>query len=148
MSDYRDVLLSIREEHGRLTPRIVLEEARAAEHPLHSRFEWDDAIAGDKYRLAQAHDLITALKVKYAPADDAKPERLGRAFHAVRDAEGPEPYRYEPAETVAADPLMTKLVLADMEREWRALFHRYKQFSEFAVLVRGDLADVPDSGAA
>lgn len=139
MTNLRDALLTIREEHGRLTPRIVLDEASSPEHPLHPRFEWDDAVAGEKYRLRQAHELIVSVKVRYAPATETKPEQRGRAFHAVRDAEGPEPYRYEPAEDVAGDPLMAKLVLQDMEREWRALYYRYKHFEEFAEMVRGDL---------
>ncbi len=141
MASLQDELLSIREEHGRLTPRIVLNEASSPEHPLHSRFEWDDSAAAERYRLRQAHDLIVSVRVRYASATETRPEQSGRAFHAVRDAEGPEPYRYEPADDVAADPLMAKLVLQDMEREWRALYHRYKSFAEFTELVRGDIGE-------
>lgn len=41
------------------TPKDVLEKARGNEDSeLHKCFEWDDAIAGEKYRLQQARDVI------------------------------------------------------------------------------------------
>ena len=43
---------------GLLLPQTVVESARPIRSPLHSRFEWDDSTAGEKYRIWQARQLI------------------------------------------------------------------------------------------
>ena len=50
------------EEHGTITPQMVLEEGRDSKSPLHKFFEWDDTKAAEKYRLAQAYAMIQATK--------------------------------------------------------------------------------------
>lgn len=132
----RDQLQSIYNQHGKLTPNVVLDQARDPEHPLHERFEWDDSLAAESWRREQAHQLIRSVKIVYKQADKTGSEKSVRAFHAVNTERG---YSYEPAEKVAADPFLTQLVLKDMEREWRALKRRYEQFDEFWTLVRGEL---------
>lgn len=133
MSGLRDHLQSIYHARGRLTPVDVLDEARDDAHPLHGRFEWDDAVAGEKYRLVQAHELIRSVKVRYVSGDET---RDVRGFQAVRSDDG---FRYEPVEQVVQDEVLTQLVLREMERDWRQLRARYQHFDEFRQLVAGDL---------
>ncbi|MFF7881037.1 hypothetical protein ACH40F_07835 [Streptomyces sp. NPDC020794] len=137
MSGLRDELLAVRDHHGKLTPQIVVDVARDPGHPLHSRFEWNDAVAGEAWRRQQAHDLIRKAKVVYREADERGPERSVRAFHAVRTEEG---HVFEPVEKVVEDPFTQRLVLADMEREWKSLYQRYKEFGEFLEMVRRDVS--------
>ena len=138
LRDHRAQLQTIYDEHGKLTPTLVLDAARAPEHPLHTHFEWRDGIAAEKWRLHQARELIRTVRCVYKePETDTEAPVLGRAFHAIRDEE--DEYRYEPAEKVAADPLLTKILLADMEREWRTLRRRYEQFAEFHEMVLRDV---------
>lgn len=138
MSGLREQLQHIHDAHGKLTPRIVLEEARDPESPLHGRFEWDDTVAAEKYRLEQAHELITMVRVVYRDAKD-KPQSV-RAFHAVPSTAGG--FEYVSADEVARDAVVTAIVLRDMEREWRQLKLRYAHFKEFVEMVRSDLASV------
>lgn len=138
MSSLRNQLQGIYDRRGELTPRVVVEEARPEAHPLHGRFEWDDSVAAERWREGQAHELIRSVRVVYREADETGPEKTVRAFHAVRTDKG---YRYQPAEKVADDPFLRRLVLADMEREWKALRRRYEQFAEFAEMVRRDLSE-------
>lgn len=133
----RDQLQEVYDKRGKLTPKLVLDTARDPEHPLHSHFEWRDDVAAEKYRLDQARELIRSVRVVYKAAGETEAQTLGRAFHAVRDDDAE--YRYEPAEVVAGDPLLSKLVMADMEREWRTLRRRYQQFAEFRDMVLADL---------
>jgi hypothetical protein len=133
----RDELLTIREQHGKLTPQLVLETARLEDHPLHSRFEWADDLAAERWRLEQAHQLIRSVRIvirKGAPNEDV----TVREFHAVR-SETTNEYVYETAETIAADPFMSQIVLRDMERRWRQLHERYGHFEEFIRMVAGDI---------
>lgn len=128
----RDQLMAIYESHGKLTPAIVVDEARDMEHPLHQRFEWDDEIAGEKWRREQARELIQSVRVVYREATDRNPAKDIRAFHSVRVESD---YVYEPAEKIAADPFLRRLVLNDMSREWMTLKRRFQDFDEFWKLV-------------
>ena len=47
---------------------------------------------------------------------------------------------YEPIEEIKVDPFMSKLILQAAEREWKALFIKYKHLAEFLEVVRKDLA--------
>lgn len=138
MSSLRDELLTVRDQHGKLTPQLVVDTARDPSHPLHSRFEWDDAVAGEAWRRQQAHELIRKAKVVYREATESAPEKSVRAFVAIRGQEG---HVFDPVEEVAEDPFRRKLALADMEREWKALLKRYEEFEEFLSMVRRDVGD-------
>lgn len=131
----RDELDAVRGEYGRLTPALVVDAARPKNHPLHSRFEWDDKIAGESYRRVQAQELIRSVRITYREPTETTPGESIRAYHAVPSSDG---WQYEPAEDIAEDPFKTKLVLAEMEREWQALHRRYGHFAEFIAIVRRD----------
>lgn len=137
MASLRDQLRSIYEQHGKLTPAIVLDEARDEEHPLHSRFEWDDTVAAEQYRHHQAQQLIRSVKVHFVTADGP---RDVRAFIAVPE-EDKASSRYEPVEEAIADPMTRRIILRDMEREWRAFQARYSHMAEFADMIRASLEE-------
>jgi hypothetical protein len=76
---------------GRLTKDAVVQDARKKSSPLHSYFEWDDSIAGQRYRLVQAEELIgevtvlveygeTRVVVPRFPRDPTAP--VGKQGHA------------------------------------------------------------------
>lgn len=134
----RDQLLAVREQHGRLTPSIVVEDAAEPTHPLHSCFEWDDVVAGHAWRLEQARSLIQSVNVVYKEAGGKAGPRSVRAFQSVS---GPDGRTYEPSDEVASDPLMRQMVLQDMEREWKTLKKRYEHFAEFSTMVLADLTE-------
>ena len=134
----RDQLQNIYDRNRELTPQLVVDEARSEDHPLHERFEWDDALAGEAWRRVQAHELIRSVRVVYRDADEHSEQRSVRGFHAVRSEKG---HVYEPVDEIVNDEFKTRLVLADMEREWKALRRRYEQFEEFYHMIRRDLGD-------
>jgi hypothetical protein len=49
--------------NGSLTPDLVVKDAEDSSSPLHDLFEWDDSIAGHKYRIEQARQVITSVRV-------------------------------------------------------------------------------------
>lgn len=131
----RDELQRIYEDRQRLTPRDVVDVARDPQHPLHSRFEWDDSVAGPKWREQQARELIRSVRIQYI--DRAGRPSDVRAFHAVRGPDGRSSYR--PAEEIVENEVVTAVLLAEMEREWRQLRARWERFDEFRELVRRDV---------
>lgn len=136
MADLRSELLRIREERGKLTAAAVLADARDPESPLHDRFTWADDEAAEHWRLHEARTLIRLVKIVYrAPSGEA---RKVREFHSIDRPELGE-RSYEPVDTILADPLQTKILMRQMEREWRSLKDRYERFAEFRELVARDL---------
>jgi hypothetical protein len=139
VSDLREQLQGIYDHHGKLTPELVVEVARPTDHPLHDRvFDRSPREAAETYYRNRAHELIQSVRVVYAKTSDASQEQSVRAFHAVRREKA---YSYEPVEKIAEDEFTKRLVLSDMEREWRQLLARYEQFEEFLGMVQKDLAE-------
>lgn len=135
----RDELQAVYDQHGRLTPALCVRVAADADHPLHDRFEWDDEIAGHKYRLVQARKLIRSVRVIYKEATEEDEARSVRKWQTIRNEPGTTAYR--PVEDIAADPELTAIVLRDMEREWKQMFRRYGHMREFVELVQASLGD-------
>jgi hypothetical protein len=131
-------LEEVRQRQGELTPRAVLADVQSLgrKHPLYSRFEWDNRVAGEKHRLTQAHKLITSVKVVYRDASDE--EKRVRKYIAVSRPTAHQP-NYEPVEDIALDPLKRRLILQEAERRWRALAAQYRHLDEFTRMVLDDL---------
>lgn len=134
----RDQLEEVRSEYGRLTPAALVDAARPEDHPLHTRFEWDDAVAGERYRLDQAREIIRSYRIKYADTP-TKPKTI-RGYVSVRSEVEESTPAYLPTEEVMADPFLKALTLREMEREVNALWEKYAHFEEFAALLSSRLA--------
>lgn len=132
----RDQLRAIYDQDGRLTPESVVDRARDQRSPLHDRFEWDDSVAGEKYRRQQASELIRSVQWKYSEEDDGSPVTV-RAFHSVNRADG---HTYVPADEIQHDPFLAALTLQAAEREWKALHRKYKHLEQFLAIVQRDVA--------
>lgn len=132
----RDHLQAIYDGRGELTPALVVDEARPEDHPLHNRFEWDDAKAGEAWRREQAAQLIRSVKIIYAKT--RKGPKDVRAYTAVRGEQSHQA-NYMPTEEALADDFTRQLILRDMKREWQAFKRRYEHMAEFAELILSDL---------
>ena len=105
-------LEKLSQQHGHLSSSIVVDAARPEDAPLHPAFEWDDAIAGERYRRQQASTLVRAVVVVPVP-NSTTPEH--RAYVRVATPEQPKPV-YLPALAVAASPSMYADALSRLER--------------------------------
>jgi hypothetical protein len=126
----RQHLQAIRDDRGTLTPAVVVETARNPDHPLHNRFEWDDTLAAEQWRLEQARQL---LKVTFR-VNLSKPTDL-RAF-IVQKSGGMAHSEHVPTEEVLADPFAAELLLRQMKRDWQIFKRRYDSMAEFASFIR------------
>lgn len=130
----RDELTALHRENGRLTAQLVVDAARPVGHPLHDRFEWNDAVAGEKYRRTQAAELIRSVKVEWATGSvTTEPVR---AFHSITRADSTS---YEPIEDIATDDLAAQLLLRQAVRDWKALHRRYQHLDGFLRAVKSDI---------
>lgn len=135
----KEELLAIYHEHGVLTAPLVVDVARDPKHPLHSRFEWNDELAANSYRVEQARALIRTVRVRYVSESSSQASDSVRAFSSVRTPQGG--HAYEPTAEVVRDPVKRKILLADMRREWVSMRRRYQSMEEFWELVKNDLPE-------
>jgi len=56
---------------GDVSPETLVDSARHSESPIHHLFEWDDTVAGERYRLEQARLYIA--RIEYVPAPEREP---------------------------------------------------------------------------
>lgn len=134
----RDELTKVYKQNGQLTPKILVEAARPASHPLHAIvYDVSPKLAAERYYLERAHEVIQSVRITYRDPKNSKRYDV-RAFHAVPSGED-RAFAYVPNEEVVSDPVLKALVLREMERDWRNLHARYGAFKEFLELVTGDL---------
>ncbi len=126
-------LARIADEQGKITPEFLVDESRDPDAPLHAAFTWDDEVAGPKWRLLEARNIIRAVHI----VDEGDGSDRGCAFAHVT-IEDEESGAYMPVATVVKDAdLFSSAIrglarkqseaskaLADLEAEARRLKKR------------------------
>lgn len=113
----------ITRENGSLEAKKVVEESRREDAPLHPCFEWEDAVAAEKYRESQARDVIRSIKVTVVQ-QEAKEPQVVRAFVSTKE-------NYQPLHVVLQNPDMKAQMLADAERDMAAFKRKYSILKGF-----------------
>jgi hypothetical protein len=113
------------ENGGLLKPEIVVEEARPKSSPLHSRFEWDDSVAGQQYRIWQARQLIR-VSVELLAGTDEKMD----VFVSLKTDRKDGGYRV--MSQVLSDAEMRAQMLADALSELELFRDKYQKLKELA----------------
>lgn len=121
----------IEKEYGKVTSELLLQNAESEESPLHELFEWDDAVAGRKYRLQQATNVIINLAVEVEK--EQTPKKI-RAYFNVSDNE--KKGRYVNVESAFGNPDTARIVLKRAYRELQAFTKKYENLTEFAPVFK------------
>lgn len=104
----------------------VVAFARHPLSPIHGMFEWDDSVAGEKYRRSQAATYIRALVVVQGARRTA-PVRATVRLREVKRAAG------EPAQ-ISSTELRARMLLQALA-EARAWINRYRSLPELAEII-------------
>jgi len=134
--------------HGALTPRLVVEESRPEDAPLHPEFEWDDHAAAELYREYQARYIIQSVTVRMP--EKQEPTYI-RAYVSVQPpvaapaaaspngkVSGEEPAQVEAKPVFVRtfdalrDPVLRRQVLERAMREMDDWCRRYSELEELA----------------
>lgn len=99
----------IRKTTGELRPETVVATAAAVDNPLHPAFEWDDATAGQSFRLMQARTLIRSVTVT---VEGTQP----RSVYVHVATLGQRAGDYQPMEVVVTHPDRFATALAELVR--------------------------------
>lgn len=98
----------------------LLEKARKDNTELHKCFEWDDAIAGEKYRLMQARKVLNSLM--FIPVEES--ETPIRIFSYTPET------KYKPTVQMVVNIDEYQSLLAQAKRELDAFRKKYNSLTE------------------
>ena len=122
-----DTLEALRMENsGALTPDIVVESARQKDSPIHNCFEWDDSIAGEKYRKEQARRIIQCVVTDIRGNNPNPRPQTIRAFTSVQNDKG-DRYYTTTAHALSNDELKEQ-VFANLMRDMDTLRRKYDTY--------------------
>lgn len=137
----RDHLSAIAQRNGgRLTPDMVVADARDEDSPLHSLFEWDTEKAAEAYWLDQARQIIRSVNVMIRTETT-----VVRAPYFVRDPDaGSDEQGYVTVTSVRTDADRAREVLVQEFSRVASMLQRAQQVAkalemegEVEPLVRG-----------
>ena len=120
---------AIEARNGKVTSKDLVDDARDESSELHSLFEWDDAIAGEKYRRNQAQTILAALKIVIE--DKPKEAVTVKAFVNV----SPEPRSnasYVNVKAALENEEHKNAVLANAKRELYIVRMKYNTLAELS----------------
>lgn len=135
----REYLLDLEAKNGDLTPRMVLEAAREETSPIHGMFQWDDGVAAESWRLAQARNVIRQVHVIIQRTTDDERVRT-RQFVLVSGTEEVPQSRYISVERALTDAAVRDGVLARAKQELLVFQRKYRNLLEASELLASGLA--------
>lgn len=129
-----NALNDIHARRKKLTPEIVVSEAKNPRHPLHRDFEWNNARAAHKHRLEQAAFLIRHVKVTLITEDGPVNVRRWHAVKAAGVIDAPDGYL--PNEEVHNNADYRQALMRQMRIDVDRLVAKYEHLKEFWTLLR------------
>lgn len=83
-------LEAIYEENGKLTPPLIVEDARNADRETHRLIEWNDSAAAENYRLEQARYIVRNIIIVRSEPAPEKTEPKVIQIHSESNPQAPE----------------------------------------------------------
>lgn len=119
-------LQKVKEKNGHLSKENVLESGRPDNSPIHSCFEWDNEVAGEKYRIFQAGMLINnVVEVKQS---EEKENRSPAFVNVSENRKG----QYISTKDALSQEETREIVLKRAIKELKYFQIKYEKLSELA----------------
>lgn len=112
----------------KFSPSDVVDLARDESSVMHEMFEWDDEVAGEKYREIQAQNIIRLLVYEDDEKEDSEPVRI---FFST----GERTKEYEPSRLIFQDEDKYQSLLQQAKADLEAFRRKYKTLVEFDALI-------------
>lgn len=97
---FHEEFLKIHESGRVVDPETIVTEAADPDNPMHRYFEWDDSVAGHRYRMTQARNYVKQVQVRI--------EFVSTADHAVK-SESAKTQRTEHTQTSEPKPTVVTI---------------------------------------
>ena len=125
------VIEHLEAENGSVTKEMFLDFSRPIDSPTHCLFEWEDPKAAEKYRLDQARNTISNLRIVYvAPTNE---NVAVRAF--VNVSRKSEKSMYESIGDALKDENKKQNILNRIQGELDAFVQRNRHIEELADML-------------
>ena len=120
---------------GRVSPKVIVDDARNSSSPLHDFFVWDNDLAAEKYRLEQASYLLRSIQVT-VKHDDTKTEI--RAFHnvVVKITDDVSERTYIQIDRALNEEELYQQILEQAMKTLENWKRKYQQYKEFADVIK------------
>ena len=120
-----DVCQQLEESGREVNAHNLVDVSRPEDAPLHKEFEWDDAVAGEKYREEQARSILRQV-IFYHPESQ---EPIRKYYHVYHD----DP-TYYPIDVILKKPDMREQLLKNALKDLEAFKRKYSQLVELAAV--------------
>ena len=127
-----EAVISVCEElvaQDNLNAKSLVDVSRPDEAPLHREFEWNDSIAGEKYREHQARRLIRYVVIETPEVPKATPVRAYVNITAEKTG------AYRPVDVVLSQPDSRAMLMRQARGDMEAFRAKYMS-------LMGDLQEV------
>lgn len=108
-----------------ITPANIVDKARNEGTELHKLFDWDDSVAGEKWRRSQATTILSNLQVVVAKNVETNEEKSVKAFVTLK-----KETEYEPIQTVVKDPEKYDILKERAIRQLKSIRTTYEEIVE------------------
>lgn len=147
------VLEDIEQKNGSVSKELFLDASRSEDSPTHKMFEWDDKIAGEKWRLNQAHKIINSLHLNIQQSEteekqldlslDHKPMMIPAFVSVVPQKDNAQTVRARYVNVAAgmSDPESRSIILQNAMRLLRVFKNKYSAYEEFSQII-SDINDL------
>lgn len=126
-----EVIDRIEATEGACAPAALVDEARPPTSALHSLFEWDDTIAGERWRVEQARAIIRGIRILVDPESNSD-TRLSIGFVSVALVGDEGVTRgYVSATRALTDHELRAQVEKDVLSQLQGLQRRYRRVETF-----------------
>ena len=129
-ADASKVATEVKRLGDEITPKDITRFARAEGSELHKCFEWNDTVAGEKYREIQAQQILRYLVIS-KQVEDKEPVTY-RLFVNTGDRDG----KYKPMEYVVRQPFEYEKLLEAAKKELQAFKLKYSILVELSELFK------------
>jgi hypothetical protein len=127
-----DELKAIEERDGILNPQAVVDFARDPNTELHKKFEWENDVAGEQYRIWQARQLIRVQVTFLKNGNDAIPTNAFVSMKEDRNKAG----GYRSIASILSDDELRARMLKQARHELNVFKRKYQDLVELASLFQ------------
>ncbi len=135
---FQDMLEEIAgDNEGNITPQKIVDRARPKNSPNHSVFEWNNKVAGEKYRLEQSKLAVRNVKAIYE--DEQGEEKEIRAWTSIVDPDPDSKKRVyvDTFEAMNEKEIREQMLMQALQGliSWRKKWAEYAELAEACELV-------------
>lgn len=128
-------LEAIYEEHGKLTPPLVVDDARNPERETHQLIEWDDTTAAHNYRNEQARHIMRNIIIVRTEQGEVMEESKIIKFRAFENVDVEEGRYFMPMQVAVSRDDTRSYMLQQAMRALASFRQKYGMINELAAVL-------------